>query len=487
MNKLKTNTKWDGIIQQIDDFRYLIPRAYKPGMHVDAKLISSPELMQSVCHDLSIEQAANVAMLPGILTNSLAMPDMHQGYGFPIGGVAAMDARHGVVSPGGVGFDINCGVRLLITSLRADEIKSHLEDLVFELYKSVPAGTGSAGPVKLSEKDLDDILENGSSWAEKNGFANQRDLDHTEEFGRMPNAHANTISERAKKRGISQLATLGSGNHFLELQRVQQIFDPEIAQIFGLFADQVCLMIHCGSRGLGHQVCTDFLARSKSIMSKYQINLPDRELACMPINSDEGKEYLSAMSCAANFAFANRQCISHFAAEVIRKQFGQDTEVSLLYDVAHNMAKFEEHKVDGQTIKVLVHRKGATRAFPAGHADLVPTFQKSGQPVIIPGDMGRASYVLVGTQMALTESFGSVCHGAGRLMSRTQARKGRNAKDVIEDLKRQGVIAKATSREGLTEEVPDAYKPIDQVIDSVQGAGLAERVARLKPIGVIKG
>lgn len=483
----KTGTKWDNILKQVDDYRFVIPRSYKEGMRVDAMIFSSNALLPQLTGDLSLEQASNVAMLPGILNRALAMPDMHQGYGFPIGGVAAMDMEEGVVSPGGVGFDINCGVRLLITSLDRDQIKSRLTDLVTALFKAVPAGAGNDGRIKLSNRDLDDVLVNGLKWAIDNGYGTERDLEHAEEGGVMPDADPRAVSERAKKRGLSQLGTLGSGNHFLEVQYVHEVFDLNTAEAFGLSRNQVCIMIHCGSRGLGHQVCTDVLSGVKPLMDRYGIELPDRELACLPIRSSEGQEYLSAMAAAANFAFANRECISHFVREAFREIFGKKAEVNLLYDAAHNMAKQEMHDVDGRQQKVLVHRKGATRAFPSGRDELKGPFKSTGQAVIIPGDMGRASYVLVGTEQALKESFGSVCHGAGRLMSRTQARKGRNAKDVVADLARRGVIAKATTREGLTEEVPEAYKSIEDVIDVVHHAGLARRVARLKPLAVIKG
>ncbi|HEY9785859.1 MAG TPA: RtcB family protein [Candidatus Obscuribacterales bacterium] len=484
---IKTGTKWDGILEQLDEYRYVIPKSYKKGMSVDALIFSSPKLLPQLAGDLSLEQAANVAMLPGILNHALAMPDMHQGYGFPIGGVAAMDMSEGVVSPGGVGFDINCGVRLLSSNLTREETRPRLEDLVQALFKAVPAGTGHDGRINLSNKQLDAVLTKGLQWAIENGYGRERDRDHAEESGVMPNADPSQISERAKKRGSTQLGTLGSGNHFLEVQYVHQIFDEEAAKAFGLSEGQICVMIHCGSRGLGHQVCTDFLATIKPQMEKYGISVPDRELACLPINSPEGQSYLAAMAAAANFAFANRECISHWTQEAFASVFGKKTKVDLMYDVTHNMAKQEMHKVNGEERKVLVHRKGATRAFPKGRPELTSAFKDIGQPVIIPGDMGRASYVLVGTERALDESFGSVCHGAGRLMSRTQARKGREAKDVVLDLAKKGIIAKATTREGLTEEVPDAYKSIEDVIDVVHSAGLARRVARMKPIAVIKG
>lgn len=484
---LETGTKWDEILEAIDDYRYVIPRSYKDGMRVDGLIFSSPQLIDYVCHDLSLEQAANVATLPGILKNSLVMPDVHQGYGFPIGGVAAMDIEEGVVSPGGVGFDINCGVRLLMSSLPVQEVRPRLGELVDALFAAIPAGTGSEGPLKLRQSELDNVLRDGCRWALEHKYATESDIEHTEEGGVMSQANPAAVSLRAKKRGDSQLGTLGSGNHFLEIQFVEQIFDHSTAASFGLFEGQVCLMIHCGSRGLGHQVCTDYVSAMSPVMARYHITLPDRELACCPIRSPEGEQYLSAMAGAANFAFANRQIITHWTRQVMRKLFGMQGELQLLYDVAHNMAKFEKHRISGEERLVLVHRKGATRAFPAGRSELGRAFQESGQPVLIPGDMGRASYVLVGTEQALEESFGSVCHGAGRLMSRTRARKGRQANDIIEELLSAGIIAKASTRSGLTEEVPEAYKPIDEVVATVQNAGLGRRVARLRPVGVIKG
>jgi tRNA-splicing ligase RtcB len=487
INLLETKSKWQGIIQTKDSYRYVIPKSYKAEMKVDVLLFSSPSLIEYALTDLSLEQACNVACLPGIVGNALVMPDIHQGYGFPIGGVAAMRLDEGVVSPGGVGFDINCGVRLLTSKLSRVEILNTLETLLDELFKAVPTGAGTHGGISINERDLDQILAKGSKWALQNDYATQADIDHTEEYGQMPNANSNAVSTRAKKRGLTQLGTLGSGNHFLEIDYIEEIYEPEIAKAFGLFKDQICFMIHCGSRGLGHQVCTDYVSAMKPIMSKYSIKIPDRELSCCPINSQEGQEYLSAMAASANFAFANRQCITYRIRKAVTKLFGKNTELNLLYDVAHNMAKFETHVIDNKPEKLLIHRKGSTRAFPAHHLELPKSLQECGQPVIIPGDMGRASYILVGTEQTLKESFGSVCHGAGRIMSRTQARKGHNSKDVIESLCKLGVIAKASTKEGLTEEVPEAYKPIDEVIEAVHNAGLAKRVARLKPIGVIKG
>ncbi|MBY0546430.1 MAG: RtcB family protein [Candidatus Obscuribacterales bacterium] len=482
----KTGTKWDDIIEPIDQYRYKISKSYKNEMLVDAIIYADADLLPPILNDLSPEQVCNVASLPGIIERAMAMPDVHQGYGFPIGGVAAMDVHTGVVSPGGVGFDINCGVRLLTANLSINDVRPKLKNLVEALFSTVPSGAGSGGKIKLHDKDINDILENGLQWALERGYATEDDVERTEERGEMPGADPAAVSPRAKKRGSDQLGTLGSGNHFLEIDRVEQIFDRELADAFGLFEGQICFMTHCGSRGLGHQVCTDYVSTMKFVMQKYSIELPDRELACCPISSPEGRQYLSAMAAAANFAFVNRQCIAHYIRQTVKKLF-PGTELNLLYDVAHNMAKFENHFVQNQVKQVLVHRKGATRAFPAGREELPEVYSRTGQPVIIPGDMGRASYILVGTELALQETFGSVCHGAGRVMSRTAARKGKQSKDVIEELLSKGVIARATTREGLTEEVPEAYKSIDQVVGVVHNAGLARKVARIKPVGVVKG
>lgn len=485
--KLDTGTRWDEVLLRLDEYRFLIPKSYKPGMRVDALVFADSELIKYICHDESLEQAANVATLPGILKYSLAMPDMHQGYGFPIGGVAAMDLESGVISPGGVGFDINCGVRLMTSLLTVTDVRPNIEALANALFESIPAGTGAGGPITLSPCEMDAALKLGALWAVRNGYGTEDDIEHMEEHGSLADANPSAVSQRAKNRGTKQLGTLGSGNHFLEVQYVDEIFDKSAADAFGLFEGQVCFMVHCGSRGLGHQVCTDFVSMMQPVMQRYGIRIPDRELACCPIRSEEGQLYLHAMSAAANFAFANRQTIMHFVREVVKSMFGEAGQLKLLYDVAHNMAKIEMHKVDGESRKVIVHRKGATRAFPAGREELRGVFYGIGQPVMIPGDMGRASYVLVGTEEALAQTFGSVCHGAGRLLSRTRARKGQQAKDIVTNLQAAGIIAKATTREGLTEEISGAYKPIEQVVDVVQSTGLARRVARLKPMAVIKG
>ncbi|MBI3485303.1 MAG: RtcB family protein, partial [Acidobacteria bacterium] len=437
--------------------------------------------------DLSLHQAVNVAHLPGIVGPSLAMPDAHQGYGFPIGGVAATDARDGVISPGGVGFDINCGVRLLASALHKDEVTPKLKELVNQLFRDVPAGTGSQGSVPCSFAELNEVLERGAAWVVERGYGEPADVEFCEESGCMAGADARHVSDRAKQRGRTQIGTLGSGNHFLEVQFVQKIYEPQIAEAFGLREDQVVVLIHCGSRGLGHQVCTDYLKVMNEAMRRYSIELPDRQLACVPIHKPEGEQYLAAMAAAANFAWANRQAITHFTRKAFEKLFGEGAALRVVYDVAHNIAKRERHKMNGGDKDVLVHRKGATRSFPAGSPFIPAAYKDAGQPVLIPGSMGTASYVLVGNQQAMEESFGTVCHGAGRAMSRTAAKKGRDARVETQKLADLGIILRAETRDGILEEVPEAYKDIDAVVEVVHQAGLARKVARLRPMGVIKG
>ncbi len=474
-------------LQKLDDYRWLVPRSTKPGMLTDALIYADERLLEQIAKDLSIEQAMNVAFLPGIVGRSLAMPDIHQGYGFPIGGVAATDLHKGVISPGGVGFDINCGVRLLASTLRKDEVTPKLRELVNQLFRDVPSGTGSQGFVECSWRDLDDVLARGAAWVVERGYGEAADVEFCEESGRMDGADPAKVSDRAKQRGRTQIGTLGSGNHFLEVQYVQKIFEPEIAERFGLAEDQVVVLIHCGSRGLGHQVCTDYLKLMNEAMRRYAIMLPDRQLACVPSQSPEGKDYLAAMAAAANYAWANRQAITHFARKSFAKIFGEAARLRVVYDVAHNIAKRERHRVGAAEEEVLVHRKGATRSFPAGSPFIPRAYHDAGQPVLIPGSMGTASYVLVGTARAMEETFGTVCHGAGRAMSRTAAKKGRDARAETKKLEDQGIILRAETRDGILEEVPEAYKDIDAVVDVVHNAGLARKVARLRPIGVIKG
>jgi len=461
-------------LEKIDDYRWLIPRTYKAGMLTDAVIYASERLLQAIRQDQSLEQAANIAMLPGIVGRALAMPDIHQGYGFPIGGVAAVDEEHGVVSPGGVGFDINCGVRLLSSTLMVKEVKPKLRDLVHQLFRDIPSGTGQSSRLKLSDTDLNNVLEKGPRWAIEHDMGSEADLDHTEERGCIAGADAYAVSERAKQRGRVQLATLGSGNHFLEVQFVDEVFDAQTAAQYNLEKDRIVVLIHTGSRGLGHQVCTDYVSQLDSAMRKYELHVPDRQLACAPIHSPEGQRYLNAMAASANFAWTNRQCIAHATRGAFKRVFGENVNLPLIYDVAHNIAKREQHMVDGRQRRVVVHRKGATRAFP-------------NQPVFIPGSMGTASYFLKGQEGAMRETFGSACHGAGRVMSRSAAKKGVTAKEIQKELESRGIIVESLTREGLTEEKPEAYKDIESVVDVVHNAGLAARVARLRPIGVIKG
>jgi tRNA-splicing ligase RtcB (3'-phosphate/5'-hydroxy nucleic acid ligase) len=461
-------------LEKIDDYRWLIPRTYKAGMRTDVMVYANERLLEAIRKDQSLEQAANVAMLPGIVGRALAMPDIHQGYGFPIGGVAAVDEQTGVVSPGGVGYDINCGVRLLSSSLTLKDVKPRLRDLVHQLFRDVPSGTGQNSRLSVSDSDLNQILEKGPRWAVAHDMGSEADLDNTEERGCIAGADPYAVSARAKLRGKPQLGTLGSGNHFLEVQYVDEIFDSTTASGLNLSEGKIVLLIHTGSRGLGHQVCTDYVSQLDEAMRRYDLDVPDRQLACAPVHSPEGQRYLKAMAAAANFAWTNRQCIAHSARGAFKRIFGADTAMPLIYDVAHNIAKLETHIVDGKQKRVLVHRKGATRAFP-------------GQPVFIPGSMGTASYFLRGLEGSMRETFGSACHGAGRVLSRSAAKKGTTAKEIQKELESRGIIVESLTREGLTEERPEAYKDIEAVVDVVHNAGLAARVARLKPIGVIKG
>jgi tRNA-splicing ligase RtcB len=474
-------------LRKLDRYRWLVPRSTPPGMQTDALIYADEQLLENILGDSSIEQAMNVACLPGIVGRSLAMPDIHQGYGFPIGGVAATDVHHGVISPGGVGFDINCGVRLLGSTLGRDEATPKLRELVNQLFRDVPSGTGSEGTVPCSFADLSLVLERGAAWVLERGFGEPEDLEFCEEFGAMRRADARKVSDRAKQRGRTQIGTLGSGNHFLEVQHVEKILEPEIAATFGLHVNQVVVLIHCGSRGLGHQVCTDFLKVMNEAMPRYSISLPDRQLACVPLRSPEAKEYFAAMAAAANFAWANRQAITHFTRGAFRRIFGDSAHLRVVYDVAHNMAKRERHLIAGEEREVIVHRKGATRSFPAGAPGLPAAYKDAGQPVLIPGSMGTASWVLVGTDRAMEETFGTVCHGAGRAMSRTAAKRGRDVRTETKKLEDLGIILRSATRDGILEEIPEAYKDVDAVVDVVHNAGLARKVARLRPMGVVKG
>ena len=473
-------------VETVDAFRHRIPRDARRGMRTDVVVYASAELMDHIRTDLSLEQAMNVATLPGIVGPSLAMPDIHQGYGFPIGGVAAMDMEEGVVSPGGVGFDINCGVRLVRSTLDQKDVRPHLRELLNQIFRDVPCGAGTTGMVKISPKQLDQVLIQGAGWMVANGYGEERDIEFAEAGGALPGADPAAVSQGARERGLPQLGTLGSGNHFLEVQYVERIHDPAAAQAFGLREQQVVVLIHSGSRGLGHQVCTDYVALMNQSMARHGITLPDRQLACGPIDSPEGRDYLAAMRAAANFAWANRQGILHFLRGAFQRVFA-GVHLDLIYDVCHNIAKQERYEIDGRKRQVLVHRKGATRGFSEGNREIPASYRHVGQPVFIPGSMGTASWVLAGAPGAMTETFGSVCHGAGRLLSRTAAKRGRNARDETRKLEEAGILVRSETRDGILEELPDAYKDVDAVIEVVHGAGLAKKVARLRPMAVIKG
>jgi tRNA-splicing ligase RtcB len=484
-------SKWAGHLNKIDDYRWEIPVSYKTGMRVPGLVYADTAMLEIIKEEQSLEQVANVAFLPGIVKHSLAMPDIHWGYGFPIGGVAAMRINDGVVSPGGVGYDINCGVRLIRTNLMENEVRPKIKELINTLFSEVPSGLGSEGKIRVGEKEIDEVLSDGAHWSVKRGFGLPEDLEVTEETGRIKGANPDKVSARAKKRGAPQSGTLGSGNHFLEVQIVREIYDEVAARTMGIeLIGQVMLLIHTGSRGLGHQVCDDYLRIMEESAQKCGINLPDRQLACAPLESQEGKDYLAAMACAANYAWANRQSITHWARESFVKVFGKSLEklgMQQIYDVAHNIAKIEEHSVDGQTLTVCVHRKGATRAFPAGHRDIPERYKDVGQPVLIPGDMGRCSYVAVGTERAMAETFGSTCHGAGRVQSRGAAKRSLRGVDVADELRKRGITVKAGSMSSLAEEASQSYKDVTQVIEIAHRAGISKKVAMAIPMGVIKG
>ena len=475
-------------LEKIDSYRWLIPR--DGHMRVPGLIFSSEQMIKSIQEDQSLTQVANVATLPGIVGHSLAMPDIHWGYGFPIGGVAAFDPDEGIVSPGGVGYDINCGCRLMTTRLSAHDIQPMIKDIVYALFKEIPAGVGSTGMLRLSKKKQKDVAAQGAAWAVKQGYGTPLDLERTEDRGVFPGADPSVLSERAVKRGLNQLGTLGSGNHFLEIQKVDRIYDPETAARFNLFEGQVTLFIHTGSRGFGHQICDDFLKEMTKELARHPFSLPDRELACAPLKSDQARRYLAAMACAANYAWANRQILMHWTHEILLRTLSVTPDtlgMNLLYDVCHNIAKMESHMVDGKPVTLCVHRKGATRALPPGHPALPDIYGSTGQPVLIPGDMGTRSYVLAGAEGAMKESFGSCCHGAGRALSRTQALKKAKGRAIHRELEDNGVFVQSRGKRTLKEEMPQAYKDISQVVRVVHKAGLARKVARLRPMGVIKG
>lgn len=472
-------------INKIDDNIYEVPIGYRPGMRVPGRIFVSAALREMV-EPGTIDQVANVATLPGIVKYSMAMPDAHLGYGFPIGGVAAFREDGGIISPGGVGFDINCGVRLLRTDLDSKLVQPLINTLIDALFEAIPSGLGATGRLKASDQQLTEAFTSGSKWAVEQGYGVEADVTHCEENGHMEGADPAQVSAKARKRGRPQLGTLGSGNHFLEIQRVEEIFDEEKAKQFGLFKGQITIMIHCGSRGAGHQICTDHLEVLNQAVKKYNIEIPDKQLACAPLGSPEAERYFGGMVCAANYAWANRHIIAHWTREVFERYF-PEASLDLVYDVAHNVAKIEEHDVDGQRMRLYVHRKGATRAFGPSRREVPATYRSVGQPVLIPGSMGTASYVLCGNDNALNVSFGSACHGAGRVMSRSRATRLFNGKDVKAALNLQGIVVKATSPAMLAEEAPQVYKPSGDVVDVVHNLRIATKVAKLVPIGVSKG
>ncbi|MFQ5848961.1 MAG: RtcB family protein [Candidatus Binatia bacterium] len=476
-------------LERVGEYLWEIPR--QAGMRVPGRIYASEGLLADLKEDNSLRQVMNVAYLPGIVGFSLAMPDIHWGYGFPIGGVAAMDINDGVISPGGVGYDINCGVRLVKTKLGFREIEEKMPRLVDTLYSRIPSGVGSEGAIpKISKVDERRLLREGAGWAVAEGYGQQEDLEYMEESGVLKNAHAELLSERALERGLKQVGTLGSGNHFLEIGRVEEIYRTREGETFDLFPDQVLVMIHTGSRGLGYQTCEDFLKIMRQATGKYGIEIPDRQLACTPLQSPEGKDYMAAMACAANYAWANRQVIMSQAEKAFLKALGispRDLGFSLIYDVCHNIAKIEEHVVEGESRRVCVHRKGATRAFPPCNPLIPKAYRQIGQPVLVPGDMGRYSFLLVGTEAAMKATFGSTCHGAGRVMSRAQSKKVSRGMNVDQEMARRGVVARYQGRATMAEEMPHAYKDVAVVVETMDQAGISKKVARFRPVGIIKG
>jgi tRNA-splicing ligase RtcB len=479
-----------GDFKRVSPYIYEIPKEYRDDMRVPARFYADAELLAAALGDKSLEQLVNSATLPGAVKYALAMPDIHQGYGFPIGGVVATRMPDGVISPGGVGYDINCGVRLLGTRLHVDEVRPHLNELATQLQRNCPHGVGRGGRYRLSRKELERVAREGSRWALERGLATEEDLDRTEENGRIAGADPGKVSARAYDRVTDQLGTLGAGNHFIEVDVVDRIFDETAAERMGLFPGQIVAQIHCGSRGFGHQICTDYVERFQRVVHQVGIRLPDRELVCAPINSQDGQDYLGAMKAAANFAFCNRQVLAHLIREsfeaVLRGKVA-DPSVYQVYDIAHNMAKVEEHEIDGRRMSVCVHRKGATRAFGPGSPAVPDVYRDIGQPVLVPGSMGTASWVLVGTEGSMAQSFGSTCHGAGRTMSRSKAKREIHGSDLRQELEARGIRVRAGSLSGLAEEAPAAYKDVDRVIEVVHGAGIARKVARIVPVAVIKG
>jgi tRNA-splicing ligase RtcB (3'-phosphate/5'-hydroxy nucleic acid ligase) len=475
---------------RISDYEWEIPKTFRQDMKVPVRIFATRKLIEAVMDDRSLEQAVNSATLPGLVGRVLVMPDMHQGYGFPIGGVAATRYPDGVISPGGIGYDINCGVRLLASVIRYEDVADKLDALATALDHNCPSGVGTKGHIHLTEAELDSVCREGSRWAQKQGYATAADLRRTEESGCLEGADPGKVSKRAKERGRAQVGTLGSGNHFIEVDLVEQIFDTDAAQIMGLVEGCLAVQIHCGSRGFGHQVCSDYVDEFQKAVQRYNIHLPDRELVCAPLSSPEGQNYLAAMRSAANYAFANRQVLAHYARKAFEDVLAGSSKgwhLHQVYDIAHNMGKIETHVIDGERIKVCVHRKGATRAFGPGFEGLPEEYRSIGQPVLVPGSMGTASWVLVGTQGSMERSFGSTCHGAGRVMSRAKAKKNIWGEELRTSLETKGIHIRAGSMAGLAEEAPEAYKDVDDVVQTVTGAGIARKVARLVPVAVVKG
>lgn len=481
-------TKQD--FQQVDDVLWEIPKSFRQGMRVPVRVFADAKLLEAALKDRSLEQAVNASTLPGLVSHVTIMPDVHQGYGFPIGGVAATKLPDGVISPGAIGYDINCGVRLLTSRLAFKDVSDRISELATALYQNCPSGVGVKGSVRLSAKELEKVCYEGASWALRGGYALPEDLQCTEEKGRISGADPSVLSPRAKERGRPQLGTLGAGNHFIEVDIVDGIFDQLAAQAMGLEEGMLTVQIHCGSRGFGHQICSDYVRELQPAVIRYGIQLPDRELVCAPLNSPEGVRYLKAMACAANYAFANRQILTHHARRSFEQIFAgrvRDWELHQVYDIAHNMGKIEEHQIQNRKVEVCVHRKGATRAFGPGFAELPDKYRHLGQPVLVPGSMGTASWVLLGTEESMSQSFGSTCHGAGRVMSRKRAKKTIRGDKLSQKLETEGIHIRAGSMPGLAEEAPQAYKDVDRVVEVVSRAGIAKKVARLRPVAVIKG
>jgi tRNA-splicing ligase RtcB len=477
-------------LQRINDYEWEIPKTFREDMRVPVRLFVTHEMLEEVMRDNSLEQAVNAATLPGLVGHVVVMPDMHQGYGFPIGGVAATRLPDGVISPGGIGYDINCGVRLLASSIPYEAVQKYLEALATALNQRCPSGVGEKGAVRLTEAELDQVCREGARWALKKGYAAESDLRRTEEGGRVEGADPSKVSKQAKERGRPQLGSLGAGNHFIEVDVVDELFDPQAASIMGLQKGNLVVQIHCGSRGFGHQICSDYVDEFQHAVRRYGIHLPDRELVCAPLNSPEGEAYLAAMRCAANYAFANRQILAHEIRRAFEDALAgkvKNLELHQIYDIAHNMGKVENHLVAGQKLRVCVHRKGATRAFGPGSPELPPEYREIGQPVLVPGSMGTSSWILVGTERSMELSFGSTCHGAGRVMSRHQAKREVRGEQLRRELESQGIHIRAGSMAGLAEEAPRAYKDVDRVVQTVVGADIAHKVARLTPVAVIKG